>query len=373
MFFTPSQEHYIGFTAHYLDRQFEMKSVVLEVRKYSERQTIDNLAPYLRQRVARYFPEKGPLIVSVTIDGAKNYQGAVRDFVGTLERIWCIDHLLNLAGKDTAAEVLWKDDITSLRRLQNFVIGHLQVLRRFQSACITLLGRQYEFVPEAETRWLYFGDTLDRVVLVFPALNELFEEGLFKADPDTQEFMASQPLGKLKLMAACVAIVREMLLKCEARNEITAPFVPLWLNKVYNRLSRRLDKLPLDSSLRQYPLTLLEQLHNRMDYIYNVVNPMLMACALHPKTYELAFCSDTVKTDVYNYVIRTVGIITGCPDLFREQLLSGIHAEMAAWGTRYPAMLGDPDCARLFWCNLSNGTTYLCCLSVTIASVIVDP
>lgn len=303
----------------------------------------------------RYFPGKSILIISVTIDGGKNYQGAVRDYIGSSDRIWCKDHLLNLAGKDTAASDPWKTDIAMVKRIQGFIVGDGILFRKYKSLCTELLGKEYQFIFESDTRWLYFGDVIDRIVLVFPALQAMYDSDCFENDSELQAFIASEPLRKLKVMSSSIAILRELLVKCQTQSAIIAPLIPEWIQQVYRHLARRIAALPEGSSLRQYPQSLLDNVRGRLNDTFTTVNPILMSAVLHPLYCELEYCTPGVKTEVYNAVMQCIVEITACPKEFKASLLSGIHEEMRTWGRQHPNYLKDPDCARLFWCELKHG------------------
>lgn len=98
-------ESYITVTCHYIEKDWQVKSVVLLTESLPERHTVDNLADKLNQTVDSW-GLTGRVIACVH-DNAQNIDSANHSTRVSWKSVPCFDHTLNLAVNDgfAAADV----------------------------------------------------------------------------------------------------------------------------------------------------------------------------------------------------------------------------------------------------------------------------
>ncbi|XP_045449661.1 E3 SUMO-protein ligase ZBED1-like [Melitaea cinxia] len=100
-------QFYIAVTAHYIDHNTEMQSILLGCLNYNDRHTSENLVAFLRQMMQDW--QITHKVRCVVIDNAANIQAAIR--LGDWRSVGCFRHGLNLCVQNalkSIADVLEK-------------------------------------------------------------------------------------------------------------------------------------------------------------------------------------------------------------------------------------------------------------------------
>lgn len=69
---------YLALIAHYIDTEFKIKSLLLEVDIYDEKHTSANLAEKLRNIIADWHLEESKILIAIR-DNAANIKEAIQD------------------------------------------------------------------------------------------------------------------------------------------------------------------------------------------------------------------------------------------------------------------------------------------------------
>ena len=144
-----STENYIAVTAHYVTTDFEMDSCLLEIVKYGERHTIENLSGELHRVVTSW--DIADKVVAIVTDNAANITGAVKQAGFT--HLPCFAHTLNL---------VVQQGVRSIEPLKVKVKEIVEYFRRSTVAAEKLRFYQSQLLPNVEplklkndvaTRW----------------------------------------------------------------------------------------------------------------------------------------------------------------------------------------------------------------------------
>lgn len=92
-----NSENYLTVTAHYIDSNFELKSLLLECSRFDESHTSVNLAEELRRIITEW--NIGKKILLVVSDNAKNICKAIKEIL-MLKHFGCYGHTINLIAND---------------------------------------------------------------------------------------------------------------------------------------------------------------------------------------------------------------------------------------------------------------------------------
>jgi len=128
-------ENYLAVTAYYLDRDYTLRSCVLECVKFSEQHTADNLANELL-RVTREWKVENKVVVVVT-DNAANIVSAVKK--AGFKHLPCFAHTLNL---------VVQQGVSCIKTLQQKVKAIVEHFHRSSVAAEKLTLLQFQMHPE---------------------------------------------------------------------------------------------------------------------------------------------------------------------------------------------------------------------------------
>ena len=141
---------YMTVTCHYLTKDWELKSAVLETVHIAVSHTADNLASALDSIIQNW--NISDKIVCVVTDGARNITAALR--LKQLKHLYCFAHTINLI----VTHALKSDeDIVDLRKKCRDVVSYFHMSSKGSDKLALIqkqLGlEQHKLIQEVDTRW----------------------------------------------------------------------------------------------------------------------------------------------------------------------------------------------------------------------------
>lgn len=168
-------ESYITVTAHYVNKDWEIESPVLQTRPIYEAHTSDNLAEVLKEAVLEWKLDRQNTTIPVTTDNAKNIVNA-SNAAGLSPHIGCFARTVNLASQKGLG-------VNQISRLLGKVRRVVTFFHKSTTAAAALKAKQemlqlppHKLVQGVTTRWNSSYDMLTRYLeqqaAVYSALTE---------------------------------------------------------------------------------------------------------------------------------------------------------------------------------------------------------
>ncbi|XP_077384385.1 E3 SUMO-protein ligase ZBED1-like [Festucalex cinctus] len=168
-------QSYITITAHYVNKNWEIESPVLQTRPIYESHTSDNLAEVLKEAVQEWKLDRQDTTIPVTTDNAKNIVNASNS-AGLSPHIGCFAHTVNLASQKGLG-------VNQISRLLGKVRRVVTFFHKSTTAAAALKAKQemlhlphHKLVQDVSTRWNSSYDMLARYLeqqaAIYSALTE---------------------------------------------------------------------------------------------------------------------------------------------------------------------------------------------------------
>lgn len=297
-----NSENFMAVTAHFINQNFKLQSMLLDCSSYGESHTSENLSNELKKVIFEWNLDQK--ILMVISDNAANIRKAIKDDL-KLKHFGCYAHTINLVAQDALKGQNLSDLIGKAKTIVAF-------FKRSTSAMAKLNEQQKRINPdsipkkliqEVATRWNSTYFLLERFVeleeplrttiallnkdLPIICLEEwnFFKEILKVLKPLEQ--LTSLISGENYLVASSVIILTDGLLNVY-RNLQKQDFMPLTLiviNSIIDGIKKRLGDLELS-------------------------NTLIIATFLDPRYKNLGFSNDQVSDKVKRSIIaRVVQII----------------------------------------------------------------
>jgi hypothetical protein len=348
-----NQNHFVGITVHFVDEAFKLRSRVLDLIRFSGSQTALALEQHISMQFQKLCPERfqsrETLIFGGTVDGAKNYQKAVADFLGIENRVHCLCHTLNLAVEDVINRVRlialffiillcisysfdlqepWKalmDYITKVKSICN----NVEHRSKFQSHCSTLGVGTSTFVNPCDTRWIYWDGVLERYCRLGPALLALRDEHAFKNDTDVENFVCVPKFTQLKFIQQCLHKVNILNKHLQEQDKLIITRIPSLVNQLLSNIDELMSSRDYDAGTVQFAFDLHTALDHRLGYINTVVNPILLTSAVDPRYCELPQVTTEIRTCIYHRISQVATLIDSDLEVdFADKILETVIKAM---------------------------------------------
>lgn len=152
-------ESYISITGHYINRQFQLKTVLLDCCSFPGNSTSLNLASELR-RITNEWNLTHKINFAVTDNGA-NVVKAVKELLHW-KHFGCYAHTLNLILQDSLKE--FKDSLAKIKKIVGFFHKSSSASEKFLKQQVLNGKTPKKLVQEVETRWNSTFFMLERAV-----------------------------------------------------------------------------------------------------------------------------------------------------------------------------------------------------------------
>ena len=109
-----ANQPYLGVTAHFIDANWQLRSVVIAMRYVQKSQTSDELYNLILEILNEWILKISDKLISITTDNGRNVKAAVKRF--DVIDVSCMGHLLNLCCVDLFKKEATNNEPTKKRR-----------------------------------------------------------------------------------------------------------------------------------------------------------------------------------------------------------------------------------------------------------------
>ena len=151
-----TSEHYIAYTAHYITKNWELKSKVLSTDCSEEKQTSEYLAQHMKTTEQKWGLEHSLFLPVYVHDNAANISKAPKVMDIPRMGFGCLAHTINLAASSaTSIEQVPKILLKARTLVKAFKKRHpaAPILKKKQE--LLLQDKQHKLILECPTRWFF--------------------------------------------------------------------------------------------------------------------------------------------------------------------------------------------------------------------------
>jgi hypothetical protein len=329
------QESFIGLMIHYVNSSFKMCTKCVEVRIFRERQTIDNLVKTLRLRLDKHIPDS-VLIHAATIDGGRNYVGAVDAFLTDGDRHQCFAHLMNCVAKAASTNAEFQHVSSCISGIKSDIYGNAVIRKKFKEKALSAFGVKSLLTP-APTRWTSLGDSLKRLLKVWPVLATMLKNGDLVGLDNVSTMLTLSTKAKCEEMHEVLKILNEYI-KISQSKTVLVSNVLIWLVSIKKKLTSLATNV-----VNIYASAVLEQLEIYFTPYFSTVNPALLAAKMDPRFAFYDF-DPTLDENLTSTLLDTSALLLSKHPLsILTTMLTSCQQHMNQWAVTHEVTIADHD------------------------------
>lgn len=320
-------ENFLAVTAHFIDRDFELKSVMLECASFGDRHTSTNLATELNRIIGEWGLEKKILIV--ISDNAANIKKAIKEDL-KLKHFGCFAHTINLIAQD--ALTYGCDILDKVKAVVSFFKRSTVAASKLIEQQKLLQRESKKLIQEVATRWNSSYYMIER----FIELEEPLRMTLALTDKSLP-IISLEEWQFLKEMVPILKPLESITKFISAQNYVTGSSVIILtsgLTDVYSNLNNQ-DFSNLSKSIIE---SILKGIKSRLGDLENS-NSLIITTFLDPRYKNIGFSHDAVADSAKKVVTSLVTANikyknTPSADTPKEQEITKVCSEVgnSIWG-----------------------------------------
>lgn len=288
--------NFVAITAHFVDDEFNLNSILLECSASDYRHTSSNLATELRRVVTDWGIER-KIILAVS-DNAANIQKAIQQEVGW-KHLGCVAHTINLIVKDSLKNENIQDIIAKIRE----VVKHFRKSNIANDKLIKYqenLGKNpLKLILEVPTRWNSTFYMLQR----FVNLEECIRSTVAVIDKELPVLTSSE-WQEMKQLCQVLKPLESATRTLSGENYCTASLViPMYngMKKVFENLSKQM----FSPAVLEVVQLIRSGLEERLGTVENS-NTLTVCTFLDPRFKYLGFSKDILAENVKKRIIPLI-------------------------------------------------------------------
>ncbi|GBN17231.1 Zinc finger BED domain-containing protein 4 [Araneus ventricosus] len=292
-----NNESFMSVTAHYLDEEFKMNSLLLDVSILFVPHTSANLASETL-KIVENWNLQGKILVTVT-DNASNIVGAIKNGL-KWQHLGCFAHTINLILKDAQVE------FSCLVEKVKSIVCHFKrstaANSRLMECQVTSGKDAKKLIQDVPTRWNSTFYMLER----FVELESCIRTTVALLDADLPYLTAGE-WKTLQLLCKALKPFEDATTMASGENYATASLIIIIVNGLNDVCSKMLNSTDIlqDNILKNTIEKLQQSLLNRLGDVENN-NILAKATFLDPRFKDLAFknkiAAENVKRQLTNLV-----------------------------------------------------------------------
>ncbi|XP_074037291.1 E3 SUMO-protein ligase ZBED1-like [Leptinotarsa decemlineata] len=293
-------ENFLAVTAHFINKNFRLKSVLLECISFGERHTGENLGAELKKIISEW--ELDNKILMVVSDNASNIKKAIIDSL-KLKHFGCYAHTVNLIVIDALRHIYPVSD--KLKTIVAFFKRSTTATAKFQEQQVRLNGKSKKLIQDVATRWNSTFYMFER----FSELEEPIRTTMALLDKDLP-IICQEEWEFLKEIVEILRPMENVTNIMSGESYLTASSVIVLSDGLIN-IYEEMNKNKFTYLSEKVITCILEGLRNRLGSIENN-NLLTMSTFLDPRFKILGFSNDQVcdrvKKSVISHVTHVINV-----------------------------------------------------------------